>query len=156
MGLIQTGMRLSAARLNAGMAAGETGIKEMVATGTMSSSSYVDIPGSDGSTAFTVTKHSSGSKLYVAMTLRAFSDGASTGLRLGVRINGVDYDVAFGYYTQASVYLPVVGFNTNVASGLAAGAYTVQPRWRRTTGSGVINTHSSISELDVSVREVGV
>ncbi|MFG2059659.1 hypothetical protein ACGFI9_37175 [Micromonospora sp. NPDC048930] len=148
MELIQSGARLTPARLNFG----ENGTKVFATTGTMSSATYVDLPGLSA-TSFPVKKWATSSKLYVTMRFEAFSSAASTGLRLGVRINGVDYDVAYQYFTSANIYVPFSGW-AYVASGLAAGTYTVQARWKVATGPGVINTHNAISELDMGVREV--
>lgn len=148
MELIQSGQRLTPARLNAG----ENGVKVFATTGTLTSSTYLDLPGAS-TASFPVTKYATSSRLRVDMRFEAFADAGSTGLRLGVRINGVDYDVAYQYWTTANQYMPFSGF-AYVAAGLAAGTYTVQPRWKRATGTGVINTNSGISELDVSVREV--
>lgn len=146
MELIQSGMRLAPARLNAG----DNGVKALVTSGTLTSGTYLDVP---GSTSFPFTKYSLASRIRVDMKVLAFSDATSTGLRLGVRINGIDYDVALGYYTTANQYLPVSGFAI-VTSGQVPGVYTLQARWRRTTGAGVINYNSGISELDMSAREV--
>lgn len=148
MELIQSGNRLSPARLNAA----ENGVKVFATSGTMSSGTYVNLP-AVATASFPVTKYSAASELFVTMKILAFADAGSTGLRLGVLINSTDYDVALGYYTAANTYLPTVGF-AYIAAGLAAGTYTVQPRWRRTVGAGLITTNSGISELDVSVREV--
>lgn len=147
MELILSGGKLTPARLNAG----ENGVKVFATSGTMSSATYVNLP-AVSTASFPVTKRSAASGLYVAMKILAFADAGSTGLRLGVLIGGVDYDVALGYYTTANQYLPTVGF-AYIAAGLAAGTYTVQPRWRRTTGAGLITTNSGISELDMSARE---
>ena len=128
-----------------------TGKQGITSQSSFTSTSYADIPGITG---LSFTKARSDTKIRVDMkTLFFTSSAGSTGLQLGVRINGTDYDVAKGYTTESSSYKPAVGFAA-VTSGLAAGAYTITARWKVLSGSGVINTNSSISELDWSAREV--
>lgn len=128
--------------------AGKQGITSQ---SSFTSTSYADIPGITG---LSFTKARSDTKIRVDMKTFFFTSSAgSTGLQLGVRINGTDYDVAKGYTTESSSYKPAVGFAA-VTSGLAAGSYTITARWKVLSGSGVINTNSTISELDWSAREV--
>lgn len=154
MGAINSGMALTAARLDAAVGAGEQAMKVFAGSVTYGGAAYADIPAVT-TTALSFTKYAAASKLRVDMTFRAFATATSTGLRLGVRINGVDYDVALGYFTNANIYIPFSGF-AEIAAGLAPGAYTAQARWKMTSGAGVITTSSGVSELDMSVREIGV
>lgn len=155
MGVFAAGQELTASRLNAGTTVGETVIKVFATSGTMTSSTYVDLP-SGTSSSLSFTKYRTASAILVHMKILAFSaTNGSTGLRLGVRINSTDYDVALGYYTTANAYAPASGVAL-VASGLTAGTYTVQARWKRSSGTGTITTADTISELDMSVREVGI
>lgn len=154
MGVFASGQKLTAARLNAGTGVGAKALKVFITSGTLTSTSYLDVPGV-ASTSFSFTKYAQASAIEIRMKSLAFSTGTSTGLRLGVRISSTDYDVALAYYTSANIYVPVSGF-AQVAAGLAAGTYTVQARWKRDSGSGTITTSSSISELDMSAREVGI
>lgn len=155
MGVWEAGMIASDDRLNAGDGAGEKSRKVFLASGTMASATYVDMLGNAGAaTSVSVTKYSANSDLWVAMHLDVFSDAASTALRLGIRINGTDYDVAFRYFTSANLYLPAIGWAA--ISGIPAGTYTCQSRWKRTSGTGNITANSGISELDLTVREVGL
>lgn len=117
---------------------------------TFNSSTYASIP---GISTLSFTKKRSDTKIRVDMKTLFFSSASSTGLQLGVQISSTDYDVAKGYTTEASSYKPASGFAT-VTSGLAAGSYTVTARWKVFSGAGNINTSSSISELDWSLREV--
>jgi len=155
MGLWEAGMGVTDDRLNASTGAAEDGKKVFIASGTMASANYLDIPGNAGAaTSVPLVKYTGASKLFVAMKTNLFSDAASTAVRLGIRINGVDYDVALGYYTLASQYHPVIGWA--FLSGIPAGSYTCQARWKRTAGGGNITANSGISELDIDVCEVGL
>lgn len=150
MELFEAGMVVTDDRLNAG----ENGIKVFATSGTMASTSYVNIPGVSA-TSFSFTKYSLTSKIRVDMKITAFVDAGSTGLRLGVQINGIDYDVALGYYTTANQYMTVSGF-AYVTNNQTPGTYTLQARWKRNSGTGTFNTLSTISELDFSAREVAL
>lgn len=155
MGAWEAGMIASDDRLNAGDGAGEKSRKVFAASGTLTSTSYLDIPGNAGAaTSVSVTKYGATSGLWVAMKIQAFVDAGSTALRLGIRINGVDYDVALGYFTSATQYMTITGWAS--LTGIAAGTYTCQARWKRSTGSGTITVNNAISELDMTVREVGL
>lgn len=125
--------------------------KQGITSGTFTGTAYADIP---GVSALSFTKQRSDTKLRVDMKTFFFTTvSGSTGLQLGVRINGVDYDVAKGYTTEISSYKEASGFAT-VTSGLAAGTYSITPRWKIFSGGGTINVNSTISELDWSIREV--
>lgn len=141
------------ARIEGTIPTSETGLKVSATSGTMTSGTFVNLP-STTTSSFSFTKRATSSSIRIDMGFRAFSASAgSTGLRLAVRINGVDYDVALGYFTTTDQYEAFAGF-AYVAAGLAPGTYTVQARWRRSTGTGTITTNSGISELDMSAREV--
>jgi hypothetical protein len=65
----------------------------------------------------------------------------------GVRINGVDYNLIRGYHDNSDTHR---GFHaTREISGIPAGTYTIQARWKRTTTS-VSGESSSYAVTDVN------
>jgi len=115
------------------------------------STTYQNIP---GTSAISIVKDRLQTKLRVDMKLTAFAETAgSSGLQLGVQINGVDYDVAKGYYTSINSYETFSGFAV-ITNNLIPGTINVTPRWRRYSGSGTFTTNNAISELDIAVSEV--
>jgi len=125
----------------------------LLATGTTGSTSYANLPAkaAGGAASFSFTKKRSDTRLRVAMKLIAYSDATSTGMQLGCQIGATDYDVTRCYYTSA-IYLNANGWT--YISGLAAGTYTLQGRWKRFAGSGNLGTFNTISELDFEAEEM--
>lgn len=121
----------------------------MGSTSTLSSGAYANIP---GASTLSLVKSRLDTKVRVDMKFSFFLNGTSTGLQLGVTINGVDYDVAKGYVTSTTQYHNFSGFAI-VTNNLIPGTYAVQPRWKRFSGTGDITVGAGVSELDVSVRE---
>lgn len=98
-------------------------------------------------------------KLYTASALRVdmytypwVSGSASTEIDFTVQINSVDYGVCSAFFNALSLRHLCSGVRV-AAGGLTAGTYTVQPRWRRTAGSGTGNLDTA-SRFYMSVMEV--
>ncbi len=117
---------------------------------TTTSATYASLP---------VATSVSFTKLFAATALRIdfctypwVSVAVATELMFGVLINGVDYDVSHAWVNEASIRRLSSGV-ARVAAGLAAGTYTIQPRWRRVSGTGTGNL-DTISRLYMLVTEV--
>ena len=96
------------------------------------SSTYVDLGLSPSSASF--TKAANGTKIVIRGSIGAYSTATLTGIKVGVKVNGTDYDCGYYFFNVASQHMPV---SCMVAvTGLNAGAYTAQLRWKVTTGSG--------------------
>lgn len=93
----------------------------------------------------------SGSNLDVCMHCTLWSTAVSTGVYFGVLINGVDYDVCKLFINPSGQHMQVSG--TRVITGLAAGSYSVQGRWRRFVGAGTL-TQDSSDYNSMNVREI--
>lgn len=105
---------------------------------TTSSAVYVNM---SGNTANSVSfpKRATRSAVEVFMSNTLYTT-ASAGVEFGVSLNGTDYLVAALRETNSATnsHQNVAGC-VKIAGGLAAGTYTVQQRWRRTSGAGALN-----------------
>lgn len=119
--------------------------------GTTTSATYVDLP-APSSLSFT-KKYNASTKLIVTVCAGARSNAALTTVRFGVRINGVDTDVAHMEIPDANKHVALSGVTT--VTGLLAGTYTVQVRYRRTAGAGTLQVDSN-DWLSLAVEEVPV
>lgn len=119
---------------------------------TTSSTSYASLP---ATSSFTINKRRSDTRLKIFMSFILFSDTAgSTGVGMGALIDGTDYDIFRGYITTTGEYVMISGFG--YVSGIGTGNKTVQARWKRTAGTGVLtaNGAASLSWLCFSATEV--
>lgn len=95
--------------------------------------SYTTLGGNSPS--FDFTKRETATRLRIDMAEGYYVTAADTGVRFGVRINGTDYDVTQRNGTQtANVHETAVG--TRIISGIPAGTYTIDGRWKKTAGTG--------------------
>lgn len=105
-----------------------------IVSGTTTSGSYVDMP---ATSSFSFTKIHASTSIALTMDVSLLSTAASTIARFGVRINSVDYDITEVTFNVSNTHLRGSG-TRDVAAALAAGAYTIQGRWLRTTGAGTL------------------
>lgn len=115
------------------------------------SASYVDI--TSATTSWTKTAAGSGSTILFAIALDIYPTVAgSTVAMLGVNIGGTDTDVKTATLsTSGTIGGTHMGFAT-IAS-VAAGAYTVKLRAKRTSGSGTL-TVDSLCNVSFLVGEI--
>lgn len=113
-------------------------VQSTLGSGTTSSSSYSDLPGTPG---FEWTKRNDDSTLRLQMAVTAYVVGSSGNAvaRYGMAFipdvgSTVIYDVALQIYNFNSVYFNAVGFDR--FEGLPAGTYTVVGQWKRNSGTG--------------------
>lgn len=99
------------------------------------SATYVDLAGTGSVTSFSFTKRYAATRIKITMMCSGFAVTSTSGVEIGVRINGVDYKVAHGSYVL-NERQPVMG--VEYISGVAAGTYTVQGRWLRQSGTGTL------------------
>lgn len=136
-----------------------------VSTGsnTLASTTYVDMTGTGSQTSFSVTKRHAAAKtrLKVYMSANHWISGGGTpypvGVQYGVRINGVDVDM-FTLYIEAVAGNNRYGNAFAYVTGLAAGTYTVQGRWRKIVGP--VGTGTPVRDtgdwLTIMAEEVSV
>lgn len=121
---------------------------------TTTSDTYANMAGTGSVTSFSFTKLVSTTRIRIGLSATFFSSVTGLGAQFGVSINSVDYDVCKLSHNVAgaSVHLVASGF-TYIASGVAAGTYTVQGRWRRTAATGTL-TRDGNDWLCIEAQEV--
>lgn len=146
--IFYAGQRLNAAHL-AALANEE--IKQL-SPGALNTTSatYVDITGASVSFTkiFAVTR--------VRFTLHLthwVSAAIPTTADFAMRINAVDYPIALTYRNDTIGNHQAASGIAVVPGGLAAGAYTVQARWKRSAGTGTVQLDSN-DRISFSVREI--
>lgn len=105
--------------------------------GTTTSATYVDMAANP--TAF--TKRSAVSSLKIDLSLSFFVGTGSTRARFGISIDGTDYNVCEMFVTVANTIIPSSG--SVVITGVSAGVKSIQLRWLRISGTGILNTTSA-------------
>lgn len=97
-----------------------------------------------GSSSFSFTKRYTGTRLRLHATGTCWSTTGTTGIYLGIRINGTDYDVAELIANVPDFrHLAYSGVVYLAASVIAAGTYTIQGRWKAQNGSGTIHSDTN-------------
>jgi hypothetical protein len=126
-----TGAQLTAIQYN-----NRTGVSNQsvtAGTDTTTSATYANLAGTGSTTSFSFTKVLTSTNLFVTVHAGFLAATNSAICRFGVLVNGVDNDC--GQDIQAAGdYIGVSGFA--IISGLSAGTYTIQGRWRRVGGTG--------------------
>jgi hypothetical protein len=93
-----------------------------------------------------ITKHRDDTSLYLWVSVEGqYMTDAFGHSQFGIRINGVDYDVSDCAFSQLSVRASSAG--NNVATGITAGTYACQLRWRTTGGTGNIDGETLIHAM---------
>lgn len=122
-------------------------------TDSTTSTTYVNMAGTGSQTSFPITKVETVTRIRFEMAFTMFNaSGSGPGLVFGMRINGVDYDVGKLNPTFATTRVFVDGI-TWTGSGIPPGIYTVQARWKATTGASAFNRDSG-DWLCLSAEEV--
>jgi hypothetical protein len=123
-----------------------------VATGVGSNATanYADVPG--GNTFVTFTKLSPVTSLRIDLHLTFFTDSSLSGADFAVAVNGVDTLVSRLHANlSANVHQSVSGVLG--LSGLAAGTWTIQARYKRVSGAGAIHFDAD-DWMSMAVTEV--
>lgn len=100
------------------------------------SGAYVDITGA----AKVFNKFGSAAEsdlILMHVGVSGFSTVGSTGVKIGVNVNGVDYDVTFMLINTANNHAPLPTGGVRI-TGLPAAPYNIKLRALRTTGTGTI------------------
>lgn len=104
------------------------------------SASYVDV--TSASKSFTKVGSAAQSDLLIQLSAGGFSTVGATAMKLGVRVNGVDRDITMMLFNSANSHGAFPTGNLRI-TGLAAGAYTIQVRALRQSGTGVCTIDSN-------------
>lgn len=137
------------------VAGSENGISVLAVTSgtdTTTSSSYVNLAGTGAVTSFSFVKRFTGTRIRVDFSSTFYTTNQATGPSFAVLINGTDYEVARlkGAAVLASSRLHTSGFR--YITGVGAGTYTVQGRWRALDAGGTL-TRDVSDWLCISARE---
>lgn len=123
------GQRVSAAELNRDAQA----LSALTSAGTTTSATYANMPATSSQA---VTKASAGTRLRIEFSCSSFATVAvNTITSFAVLVNSVDYDISRFYFNNTSEH-HACPTGVVYVSGLAAGAWTVQARWKRTSATG--------------------
>lgn len=146
------GTRLTAAFLNAiQLGANGFSVAQAGTNDTLNSGSWTTMTGTTTSVPF--TKRAAHTAVVIAMGMSAESNAtAASVFEFGVLLNGTDYRVG-QMRPPVSTRLNSSGFNV-IANGLAADAYTIQGRWRRTSGTAQITRFASDDFLTILALEM--
>src|SRR5690348_468954 len=101
---------------------------------TTTSSSYVNLAGTGSVTSFSFTKALTSTRLIVRLEMGWQNATAVSDMSAGVLVNGTDYECARQSLNTTTNIGYVAGFA--IITGLTAGAYTIQGRWKRRSGTG--------------------
>ena len=117
---------------------------------TTTSASYANMAGTGATTSFSFTKALTSTRVKIELIAGWSSGTNSSVMRAGALVNGTDYDCG-----QIALGTGVTGYSAGFAviTGLAAGTYTVQARWKRVSGSGT-PTRDSNMWLSMSAAEI--
>lgn len=118
------------------------------AAGTTTSASYVNMPGTPQ---VSFTKVDAASKVRIDFHASLYTTAYPTHVQFGVNIGGSDTLIAELEMNIQDFHHQVSG--VNLISGLAAGTYTVQGRWRRGAGPGTLTTTTD-DQTSFAVSEV--
>lgn len=132
------------------LAGRSAGVSLAATTGTTTSASYVDIAGASFS--FTKIGSASQTSIKVDIHIGSYSTVSATTMKLGALINGTDYDLTQFTFNAANNHLTQSGLA--VITGIAAGAYTIKGRWKRTAGSGTLTQASADDWVAMAATEV--
>jgi hypothetical protein len=113
------------------------------------SASYVNTV---GTSSFSFTKDFASTRIKLDMHITSQVSVAATGTRFGVSLNGTDYDVCQMVNPQANIRAQASG-TTFIGSGLAAGTYTIQGRWKRVSGTGTCQRFVTDDWMSISAME---
>ena len=101
---------------------------------TTTSGSYENFPTDTAS--LSITKHRADTRLVLVVNASCFTSTAGVIVHYALRINGVDNDCSIMWVQAGNTHGAIVGGAE--VTGLAAGAYTAQLRWKRSGAAGTV------------------
>lgn len=119
---------------------GISGLSTTSGIDTCTGSSYQDMAGTGAVTSFSFTKaySSAVSRIKVTINQTLYQTGGSFPfVQLGVHIGSTDYDLVGATLSQVGTNTQLAGFA--YITGIAAGTYTIQARWKRVSGTGTLS-----------------
>lgn len=132
-----------------GLPLNQDGINNVAGASSTTSATFVNLP---ATSSFSFTKLHTSTRLKAEMHVTCFIATATGGVRFALQIAGTDYDIA-GYTFNATADHRQISGTRYLPAGIAAGALTIQGRWRRNGGAGTLNIDAG-DWLSISVAEV--
>jgi len=121
-------------------------------TDSLTSGTYVNMSGTGSVTNFNVTKRQAGTKMRLAMNGTFYTSSSASGASFALRINSTDYEISrISATVVATNHTTFAGFV--YVTGIAAGLWNVQARWRRLAGAGTV-TRDADDWLALEAMEV--
>ncbi len=114
------------------------------------SGTYVDITG--GSKAFTKYGNATDSDLIVQVCVSGYVSVAATVVKIGLRVNGVDYDVSIMPINAANSHAPWPTGSVRITN-LPNNVYTLQLRALKVSGTGTITIDNN-DTVSMTIQEV--
>jgi hypothetical protein len=109
-------------------------LSALLAVGSTTLATYANMPA--GSSRSITKVNGTGTRVKILFSCSSFvTVAAATVTRFAVQVNGVDYDISQLYFNDISKHF-ACPTGVVYVSGLAAGPWTVQARWKRATGTG--------------------
>lgn len=124
---------------------------------TTTSASYVNMAGAGSQTSFSFIKRFPSTQTRIKIHMSGSMWGAGTlpvAVMFGVRINSTDFDV-YRQQIDAAAGNNTYGQGIAYVSGIPAGTYTVQGRWKRLSGTATPNRDTG-NWLTIMAEEVSV
>jgi hypothetical protein len=139
------------------VAASQDGVSAAAVTSgndSTTSASYANLAGTGSQTSFSFTKRYGSSDTRIKVNLAAsffLNVAASTKVSFGVLINGTDTEIVAVLCNPISTHTHISA--TGYITGVQAGTYTVQGRWKRVSGAGT-PTRDTNDWLTITAEEV--
>lgn len=126
-----------------------------VTNDTKADNTYANMAGTGSVTSLTITKKYSAaiSKIRVLMSCSMFSTVSNTGVDLAVRVNSIDVELGTFFFSALNQHHTIVVGDE--LTTLAAGAWSIQARWKRPSGTGTL-TRANNDWLMMSAEEISV
>lgn len=126
----------------------ENGVGAPGVVDSTSSAAYANLL---GVSSFPFTKQDANSRLKVTIHAGAFVSIATTRPTYGVLLGATDYDVVSQTINPINTHTNISG--VSYLTGVPAGGYTVQGRWKRVSGTGLVQRNTE-DWLSISVKEL--
>jgi hypothetical protein len=111
---------------------------------------YVNMAGTGSVTSFQFVKRYAGTRVKITMAASTFGVTATNVVSIGVLVNGVDTEITRGASLN-NEHDTIFGIAR--ITGLPAGTYTIQGRWRRVSG-GSVSRRNTDDWLTIDAEEV--
>lgn len=122
---------------------------QVTAANTYTGTTYANLP---APSSISYTKlGGANTNLAVTLTTSFYVLASTTSAKIGINVDGVDYDCGFMYFNQANIYVPLSC--SVVIPSVTAGVKTIQARWKVNGASGSLNIGANTGWNSMTVIE---